>query len=474
MKRLIKIAYSIKLFLSVTLFIHSICHLKAQQIGDPGLEFDNTKNDPNYPFMIEWQNAGVEGGVPNRSSNLTKASISPTNSDGIQQAINNANTQNKPFVILLKKGTYTIDKPIRMRSNIILRGEDKNEVKLNVSIRSNGNRTITSIAFNNITKAALEDLTFEYMPPQPIMLYDDTNVPRNTFCGDRCFNNNPEGINNMYVSFVKMDGATTNCWVENCNFKNSGTDPIEIKANHNTFRNNFVDGAFNRGGGGNAYYDITGDYNLITNERVRRIRHFAIQLGAKYNVVIGCNLEVDVNFHNRDDGFNLVENNIIKSERWRSWGAFASGATRFGHDKPGSNNIIFNNNTSGRGNSVNFSTDQKVFVFDQFMEPRLLRNTPPLGNTFYPIILESEANLSTEEFLDVNKKITIYPNPVTMTSLVTINNLKGESISLIDSAGNILKTISIPSSNYKLDTSNLVTGIYFIKNNYSTIKLIIQ
>ena len=474
MKRSIEIPFLIKSILLVTLFINSFFYLQAQQIGDPGLEFDNTKNDPNYPFMIEWQNAGVEGGVPNRSSNSTKASISPTNSDGIQQAINTAITQNKPFVILLKKGIYIIDKPIRMRSNIILRGEDKNDVKLNVSIRSNANRTISSIAFNNITKAALEDLTFEYMPPQPIMLYDDTNVPRNTFCGDRCFNNNPEGINNMYVSFVKMDGATTNCWVQNCNFKNSGTDPLEIRANHNTFRNNFVDGAFNRGGGGNAYYDITGDYNLITNEKVRRIRHFAIQLGAKYNVVIGCNLEVDVNFHNKDDGFNLVENNTIKSERWRSWGAFASGATRFGHDKPGSNNIIFNNNTSGRGNSADFSTDQKVFVFDQFMEPRLLINTPPLGGTFYPIILENESNLSTEDFLKTNKKFTVYPNPTSNASMVTFNNLKNKTINLIDSTGKVLKTINISSSNYKLDTSNLSAGIYFIKNDSNIAKLIVQ
>ncbi len=359
----------------------------AQRIGDPNLSFDNSKNDPAYPYMSEWQKAGVQGGIPFRSSIPIKRRIDPTNSDGIQRAIDQTNTDGRPSVILLRRGTYTVDKPLKMKSNIILRGEDKNGVKLNVTIRSNGNRSRTALEFRNVSKAALEDMSFEYIPPKSITLYDDRNVDRNKFCGDRCFGNNPGGERNMYVSFLKMDRGTKNCWVDNCNFKNSGTDPFEISANNNTFRRNFVDACFNKGGGGNGYYDIKGDYNLITDERVRRIRHFAIQNGAKYNVVIGCNFEVDVNFHNGDDGFNLVEGNVIKSERWRSWGAFASGGARFGHDRPGNNNIIFNNESSGRGSSADFSSDRKVFVFDQYSEPRLLNNNPPRGNTFYPVIL---------------------------------------------------------------------------------------
>ncbi len=388
MERSIKKRYSLIKYFGFFVIVVCFNTLKAQQIGDQGIQFDSTKNDPAYPFMIEWQKAGVEDGIPLQCINQPQIEIDPTDTDGIQQAIDNSLTNNDLFVILLKNGVYDIDKPIRMKSNIILRGESKEGVKLNVTIRSNGNNTITSTEFTNIQNAALENLSFEYLPPMDIKLYDDSNVPRNAFCGDMCFNNNPNGIDNMYVSFVEMLGTTKNCWVDNCNFKNAGTDPVEIRADHNTFRNNFIDGAFNRGGGGNAYYDITGNHNLITNERVRRIRHFAIQLGAKYNVVTQCDIEVDVNFHNGDDGFNLVENNNVKSEQWRSWAAFATGNIRFGHEEPGENNIIFNNRASGRGNSSLFSSRRSVFVFDQYVEPRLLTSTPPSGNTFYPVILE--------------------------------------------------------------------------------------
>ncbi len=380
----------VRRYLVIFLFLNLFIFVNAQQIGDQGMTFDNSKFDNAYPFMREWQKAGVEGGIPYRSNVSVQRQISPTNSDGIQRAIDALNTSGNPSVIFLKNGTYTIDKPIKMKSNVILRGENKNEVLLRVVLRSDGNRSRTALEFRNVSRSALEDLSFEYIPPKSITLYDDRNVPLNQFCGDRCFGNNPAGERNMYVSFLKMDRGTKNCWVDNCNFKNSGTDPFEISANHNTFRKNFIDACFNKGGGGNGYYDIKGDYNLIVNEKVRRIRHFAIQNGAKYNVVIACDFEVDVNFHNGDDGFNLIEGNTIKSERWRSWGAFASGGARFGHDKPGNNNIVFNNVTSGRGSSADFSSSSKVFVFDQYKEPRLLNNNPPRGNTFYPFVLNAE------------------------------------------------------------------------------------
>ncbi len=406
-----RLDYNVIIFI-ILLMILTTTKMRGQRfIGDAGVTFDNSKNDINYPFMREWQKAGVEGGIPLRNTLPIKITLAPTDSKGIQDAINLIDTGGKPSVILLKEGTYTIDQPIQLKSNVILRGESKNQVVLEVIVRSNGSNNKQVITFDDVRKSGLEDLTFEYIPNKSIILYDDRNVPLNRFCGSRCFGNDPEGEKNMYVSFVRMKENSKNCWIDNCVFKNSGSDPLEIWGNHITCRNNFIDACYNKGGGGNGYYDIRGDYNLFAYEKVRRIRHFTIQQKAKYNVVTQCEIEVDVNFHNGDRGFNLVENNRITSLQWRSWGAFASGGSKYGHDKPGPNNIIFNNITKGRGNSEQFGGNDKVFVFDQYSKPRVLKNAPPSGNTFYPVVLNGNGGDNgegCEEILEITASQDAY------------------------------------------------------------------
>jgi len=428
------------------------------KIGDPGVRFDNSKNDPNYPFMNNWRQAGVEGGIPRRSSSPVIRTLSPTNSQGLQNAINAVNPS-RPSVILLRPGTYNINRSVLLKSNVILRGMDKQRVKFNVSVRSNGSRDTPTIRLVNTRKTGLEDITFEYIPPSGsnITLYDDRNVPLNRFCGNRCFSSDPGGVRNMHVSFVRITDNSKNCWVDNCVFRNAGGDPLEIFGDHNTFRNNFVDACFNRGANGTGYYDIRGNNNLISNERVRRIRHFGIQNGAKYNVVINCDLEVDVNFHNGDGGFNLIEKNKITSLRWRSWGAFASGSARFGHRRPGNNNIIFNNTTAGRNNSERFGGNTKVFVFDQFSEPRVLRNSPPRGRTFYPAILNEPGNT---------------PPPTTNNQLIANGtyfiNSPVSSDRLVDTAtdnNNVRSQINSSNNRNKWIFNHLGDNVYSIKNS---------
>ncbi|SNR15571.1 T9SS type A sorting domain-containing protein [Tenacibaculum jejuense] len=388
-----------------------IININAQlSLGDSGVRFDNSKNDAKYPFMKEWQKAGVQGGIPKRNTLPIKLIVAPTNSKGIQEAINSVNTEGELSVVLLKKGSYTIDRSLNIKSNIILRGETKDEVIFNVTIRAYENSKASALKFNDVRKSGLEDITFEYIPTKSTTIYDDRNKAENRFCGSDCFSNDPDGIKNMYVSFVEIDKRSKNCWIDNCVFKNSGTNPLKISGDYITCRNNFIDACFNKGGGGNGYYDIRGNYGLFVNESVRRIRHFAIQQKAKYNVVTNCNLEVDVNFHNGDEGYNLIENNKISSLQWRSWGAFASGGSKYGHKKPGSNNLIFNNKTRGRSNSERFSGD-KVFVFDRYGEPRLLSYSPPKGKTFYPAIL-TENNTA------------ICGRDVSLTGLAAISNTK--------------------------------------------------
>jgi len=101
-------------FLLVLLTVSVSKNYAQLKIGDPGITFDNSKNDPDYPFMEEWQKAGVENGIPARNTLTIKRELNSTDSDGIQNAINNLNTNGEISVILLKNGTYSIDKTVNI------------------------------------------------------------------------------------------------------------------------------------------------------------------------------------------------------------------------------------------------------------------------------------------------------------------------------------------------------------------------
>lgn len=92
-----------------------------------------------------------------------------------------------------------------------------------------------------------------------------------------------------------------------------------------------------------GYYNISNSrYVLICNEKIRRIRHLAIQNFSKYNVIIDNELEVDINFHDGDDGYNLVQGNRCKIPTWHSWEPISVGVSTQ-HLPPGKGNILYNN-----------------------------------------------------------------------------------------------------------------------------------
>ena len=329
-----------------------------------------------YPVIEEFSQAGVRGGIPkNRAVVVT---INP--GDNIQTAIEDASRAGGG-VVLLTSGTYEVDSTINLEDNVTLRGENRDSVILESTIRSSGRKENT-ILFNDDSYAGIENLTIDYEVSgvEPV---DRSGLEDGGFCRE-CFQNDPGGRDDLNVRQIHIESNSNDNWVTNVSVLNSGTDPIWVAGNHNTLRNNLVDRAYNKGSGGNGYYDLRGDYNLIQGETVKRIRHFAIQQGAEYNVVVDSNFEVDVNFHNGDGGNNLVEGNTINLPSWHGWDIFATGGAQYGHDTPGANNILFNNNTRDYGSGESpFGGDDTIYTFTGYGDPVATDWEIPTGGTFY-------------------------------------------------------------------------------------------
>jgi hypothetical protein len=134
-------------------------------------------------------------------------------------------------------------------------------------------------------------------------------------------------------------------------------------------------------------------YCLFYNEKVRRIRHFAIMSpGEAYNVGYRCDFEVDVNFHDQDSGHNLEEQCRIATPVWHSWDAIGIGAFNK-HRPPGPENLLFNNTVISKGvagYNRKMGAAQPYAIYqlttefgkpDVFLRP----DSPPKGNTFYAV-----------------------------------------------------------------------------------------
>ncbi|KAA1246306.1 discoidin domain-containing protein [Aquimarina sp. RZ0] len=347
----------------------NICYLSINaQNGSTGCNADSSCYDSDYPEIKEWAKAGRRGGIPTISN--IKATLNP--GGNIQNAIDRGGAG----VVLLNNGTYTVNRSINLKDGVILRGRNKNGVKLSVKMKS-GRAIVFGRGVNN---AGLEDMRVVYEAlPNPPKEYR-TGFQDGRFCRE-CFENVFPSNNN---TLVRLDGDDN--WVDDVDFINSGSDPVEIFGKHNTFRNSLVDNCYNKGEGGEGYFDIRGDYNLVIGSTVRKIRHFAIQNGARYNVVFKNNLEVDVNFHNGDDGRNLIEQNSIIRPSWHTWGVFATGGARYGHDKPGPRNIIVNNTTFDyRENKKEFSDRNVVYTYRDYGEPDRTNWSMPSCGTFYAV-----------------------------------------------------------------------------------------
>ncbi len=315
------------------------CVLHAQPYGAPGWVFDSSLYDSRFPDMREWAKAGVECGIPDLEVVDTLAP-----GDNLQEAIDELH-RSGGGALLLRKGRYPINSPLYLRDSVVLRGEEKEGVVLENRLRapfySSPYGNLATIYFTNVHRAGLENLTVDYTVPDfpPAGFENFAHSWSNTV-----FKNGPQGDSLLYVSHVVFNGAE-NAWMKNCHILNAGTDPILVlHSRHIAITHSRVEGAYNKGGGGNGYFNIEkgSEYVLIAHDTVKAIRHLAIQSGARYNVVIDNYFEVDVNFHNGDGGHNLIQNNIVRIPEWHSWHCFTRGVPKH-HRPPGDGNLLFNN-----------------------------------------------------------------------------------------------------------------------------------
>ena len=75
-----------------------------------------------------------------------------------------------------------------------------------------------------------------------------------------------------------------------------------------------------------------------------------------------------------------------------------------------------------------------------------------------------------EEITSDDATLTIYPNPA--TNEIVINNVANNGlVEIFDITGKLVKQVVY---NNKVDVSNLLTGVYTIKVNNKTQKLVIE
>ncbi len=378
----------------------------AQQVGDPGWVFDESKYDNRFPAMREYAKAGVQGGIPYRSSNPIKQTLSVISGDSdmgnnIQSAINTV-ANSGGGVVLLKNGTYPIGSQIMMKSNVTLRGESKNGVLLEVFMRFQGSsepKKKEVFFWKNVQNAGLEDFSMiynaDYQGKQMFPLDHDWafnyfsaySIRSQNYPNERVYHDRPNfkyhTVKNIDVIYIRMDGNTKNCWIDNCNFRDSGSAHLIISnpSKHITIRNTLVRGAFQKGNNGHGYgINCSGTYVLMVKNTVKNVRHWAIQQGAIYNVVYDCHSETDMNFHQGDLGLNLIEKSKLHRPYWHLWDVIGTGASY--HGDPGQGNMFYDNDVIDGSRGKKY-TDKKVYTFNRDRKVVPMFNTPPKYGTLY-------------------------------------------------------------------------------------------
>ena len=275
------------------LFVFNSTTYAQSQIGDPGVTFDQSKFDADWPQMLRWTQTGVTGGIPLLANLQQGAIVTAKTSAGINAAISSCPAGK---YVYLPNGTYTIDSQVSMKTNVSLVGQSRTGVTCKITTPSG-----IAFSFDGINKAGIYKLTIE----------GGWGTPKYAWNGGTGFATTPGQENNTSVS-VKFRNGAQDCWLDDVTVLNSGDHSILLIANHNTIRNCTIDGVHRKDGGYQGYFHVGGADNLVVNNTITHLRHFSMQdATSKYNVIYKNTFVQEISFHNSDGGNNLVEQNTV-------------------------------------------------------------------------------------------------------------------------------------------------------------------
>ncbi|MDQ3003100.1 MAG: glycoside hydrolase family 55 protein [Fibrobacterota bacterium] len=105
-----------------------------------------------------------------------------------------------------------------------------------------------------------------------------------------------------------------NSWARGLQLFMSGSHPLvteQVKGLE--FSHNRIDGSWNKGKGGNGYVRLSRAWDcLVYGNILRNVRHLTLQWSTSHTVVVGNDLDCDINLHGGWERNNLIENNTVR------------------------------------------------------------------------------------------------------------------------------------------------------------------
>ncbi|WP_010136051.1 T9SS type A sorting domain-containing protein [Ochrovirga pacifica] len=461
-----------KTFLLIMLLSISNLSYSQNRIGDGGRTFDSSNtvnvNIANFQSKRQrWANAGVINGIRKTGGGYEQVlPFSDTSLDAsaaIQAAIDKVVTESGGAggLVRIRQGTYTIKNTIHMKKGVSVIGEGATNTVLRVEVNSGSVVSFKDLNNSNSQTSGLKNLRFWGTKGDP---------------NDALMSDAKPSYNAKTVEIVR----SKNCYMDNVHILNSGNSPVSTwSGSHHSFRDLYIDGCWNKGGGGHCYFAIQSPDCLVYSSEFRGLRHFTLQREyCEYNVVYDNTIYGDVNFHNADEGNNLIEANTItlpsylsgsSGRRYVVMGPWSTQHAPSARDNYVYNNTVTNNAFSG---TPRCNLGNKIYRGADKYEPNI--TSRPHGNPFvnttnidYNRLIYSTKAISNSNQIEAPEVVGLdFPEFTTSNKAFTIgvhNKAANPYVRIVDFSGYILleQELNAGKSN-TINTDFLKAGVYII------------
>ncbi|SDH64464.1 delta-60 repeat domain-containing protein/Por secretion system C-terminal sorting domain-containing protein [Chryseobacterium taeanense] len=205
---------------------------------------------------------------------------------------------------------------------------------------------------------------------------------------------------------------------------------------------------------------------------------YKVSLNGTLDTTFGNNGKVIVDLDNSSSDYDISDLDIDSTGKIYAVGRTDTGGTSYFYlinfNANGTLNTSFSYDgkvlvnfgaSYNYGNSVSIQPDGKVLLAGYHNSP----DTASLAR------FNNQSNLNTTEISE-QKSFAIYPNPTTDFFVISKSEIvdKNQKVEILDEAGRIIKTVFITADNLKIQVSDLNSGIYYVRLNKDTKKLIIK